>query len=269
MNWVPFHHPDISLPVLRRRIVEEFLDVLSEFGSGYGSLSVLSQWRSDYPSRPAFNQAMSRLKRKGIIAAKSTGGLHPVLELTEKGKARRPPVLRPQRYWNRRWNRIWYVLVYDVPESNRKYRNSLRRILRDLRMGCLQGSVWVSPNDIRGEYDDLEKAAGVGGYAFLFESRTVLGQSSIDVVQQAWDFDSISQLQGFYCRVLKKNLKRLDEHGAGKAEVLELARKELEAYLSVMNCDPLLPRDLWPSDYMGEEAFNVHGEFAKLARQYL
>jgi len=32
MNWMSFHHPDISLPVIKRRAAEEWLDILSGVG---------------------------------------------------------------------------------------------------------------------------------------------------------------------------------------------------------------------------------------------
>jgi len=205
----------------------------------------------------------------GIIASRRTYGQNPFLILTEKGETGRPAELRPQKYWNRRWNEIWYVLVYDIPESSRKYRNSLRMILRKLRMGSLQGSVWVSPNDIRPEFDDLDTAAGVGIYAFLFESRTVLGQCDTDIVQNAWDFEAIGQLQSAYISVFQENLTRLSENEIPNEEILDLARYELATYLSVMRPDPLLPRALWPSGYLGEETFNAHRDFVKAARSKL
>ncbi len=265
MDWVPFHHPDISLPVLQRRLSEELLDVLSILGSP-SPLIMLGRMQSSYPSRRAYDRAIDRLRRKGFIAYRREKGLDPVLELTAEGKARRPEALRPGRHWDKSWNGIWYVLVYDVSESNRRYREVLRVLLRKLHMGCLQGSVWVTPNDIRPDYDDLDRSAGLGGYAFLFESRTVLGQPAEDIVDQAWDFDRIEEAQKFYQQVFAENLRRLKNATVSKEEIVDLARKEIDAYLSVMKHDPLLPRDLWPAGYMGEEIFLIHQEFIRVAR---
>ena len=35
MAWAPFHHPDFSLPVLRRQLADELLDLVYEFSSGH------------------------------------------------------------------------------------------------------------------------------------------------------------------------------------------------------------------------------------------
>ena len=196
MHWVPFHHPDISLPVIRRRLNNELIDLLSDIGRGNFLRTWTGSWNASYPSRTAYDKAMYRLRRDGLIAYQREGGKDPVLVLTEEGEARRSPSLRPTRFWNQRWNGIWYVLVYDVPETNRSYRDNLRRFLGKKRMGCLQASVWVTPFDFRPEYSDLAEASGLGGYAFLFEARTVLGQSPTDVVLEAWDFERIDEAGG-------------------------------------------------------------------------
>ena len=269
MDWVPFHHPDISLPVVGRRLGEELLDLFFELGEIRSAIYSASRGNPVFTPPKNYDQAVDRLRKKGFIVRKDGGVSGPLLMATAKGKARRSEALRPERFWNRRWNGIWYVLVYDVPESNRTYRASLRIFLRRLRMGCLQGSVWVSPTDIRPDYDDLEKAAGLGGYAFLFESRTVLGRSAMDLVFQAWNFDRIGTIQALYRDVFEENLRRLREKKPTKRELFEIARRELDAYLSAMKHDPLLPRELWPRDYLGEDNFQIHQEFTKTIRRYL
>ncbi len=269
MKWAPFHHPDISLPVIARKLSNELLDLLMEFDLR-SLISVYKQnWRFEYSTPTAYETAVFRLQRKGLIASRADDGGDPVLILTEKGRAQRPICLQPTRLWNQRWNGIWYVLVYDVPEKNRSYRDHLRRFLRRRRMGCLQDSVWVTPNDFRPEYSDLAEAADLGGYAFLFESRTVLGQSSQEVVLEAWKFNRLAEIQASYERVLKENLPQVKEGEGTPSELLDLARTELAAYLSVMRDDPLLPRKLWPHFYRGEEVYQSHREFsAAVSRRF-
>ncbi len=100
--------------------------------------------RSAYPSNVAYYSAISRLRGKGLIAHRSKGGRDPVLSLTPQAEAGRPDALRPERFWNQSWNRIWYIIAYDVPESNRIYRNALRGFLRRMRMG--RCSSWLEQN---------------------------------------------------------------------------------------------------------------------------
>jgi DNA-binding transcriptional regulator PaaX len=125
-------------------------------------------------------------------------------------------------------------------------------------MGCLQKSVWVTPRDIRPEFDDLCKGAALGGFAFLFESRTVLGLPSDRIVTVAWDFDRLADLQSWYCRTCEKRLKALVAGGFSDEELTALAGEAIWAYRNVMEDDPLLPKRLCPPDYQGRRAHWMH-----------
>jgi DNA-binding transcriptional regulator PaaX len=129
-----------------------------------------------------------------------------------------------------------------------------------MRMGCLQASVYVSPNDIRPDYDDLVNGVGLDAYAYLFEAQTVLGQKPREIVAGAWDFTRLMRAQNHYCGIAEQNLERLRRNSCATESLLDLARAEGEAYLSVMDPDPLLPRKLWPAGYCGPEVYRLHKE---------
>lgn len=151
--------------------------------------------------------------------------------------------------------------MYDVPEADRGYRNVLRKFLSRLRMGCLQRSVWVSPRDIRSEYEDLMEAAVVDSVSFLFESRTVLGRGPEDIVSGAWDWERLASIQNWYLEVATKVVDQVRGDVYSPDELLGLADQGIDAYLSAMAEDPLLPRTLWPEGYLGEEVYGLHCRF--------
>ena len=45
----------------------------------------------------------------------------------------------------RRWDGKWRVLIFDIPESNRFIRATIRQTLAAVGFICLQGSVWIYP----------------------------------------------------------------------------------------------------------------------------
>ena len=258
MDWVGFHHPDFSFPVVRRRAgveIMEMLEMATLFLSG-GGWALLN--RSCYPNQAAYLNAASRLRKSGLVVKRSEGGKAPQLFLSETGKDALPDYFSPERFWNGKWNGIWYMLVYDVPEVDRKYRNVLRLFLKRMRMGCLQQSVWVTPQDIRPDFDDLATAANVDAFAYLFEARTVLGLPSRQVVEDAWDFDRLSSLQEHYCAVMEKNIARLEAGVFNRGELAVLMRMAIEAYHGVFAEDPLLPTALHPSNYHGKRVLALH-----------
>lgn len=216
-----------------------------------------------HPNDSAYRSAMYRLRKAGLIAYRREGGRMPVLRLTDEGKNRVAPACRRKAPWPSKWNGIWYQLAFDVPEKHRAYRNVLRAFLKRMRMGCLQKSVWITPRDIRAEYDDLVKAAGVDEFSYLLESRTVLGRSPQDVVRDSWDMERLIAVQERYLNVYKENLNRVLSEKPNRETALRLCREELSAYMAVMEDDPFLPRPLWPAEYLGERTWTFHRDFVR------
>ncbi|MDF7806910.1 PaaX family transcriptional regulator C-terminal domain-containing protein [Pontiellaceae bacterium B12219] len=259
MNWQSFHHPDISWPVVKRRAATEMLEML-QLGSLFmtrGGWAMMN--RSCYPNQKAFRDAMYRLRNQGLVIHRKQGDPStPELCLSNAGKDALPDYFHPKDFWNRKWNSIWYMFIYDVPEVDRVYRNVLRRFLKRMRLGCLQQSVWITPFDIRPQFDDLTQAASVDAFAYLFEARTVLGLPNRRVVEDAWDFDRLEELQSRYCTVVEENIDRFRSGSFDHDDCSELARMAVDAYHSAFCEDPLLPRALWPAGYLGERVYELH-----------
>ena len=267
MNWQTLHHPDLSLPVIRRKAGQELLTLFAGTAELLLSAGRSTIYASCYPNNQAYLASLRRLHKQGLIAVSHTDGSMPDIKLTSAALAGLPPYCTPEKYWNKRWNKWWYVLMFDVPEKNRSYRDTLRKFLRKMRCGCLQRSVWVTPTDIRPDYDDLNRAAAVDSVAFLFESRTVLGFGDQSVVREAWDFDRSDAIQRRYTQVTEDNLFQLQNSTPTDEEILQLLRLDNQAYAQAMLLDPLLPRELHPSGYQGETAFQIHTELCRQAAE--
>lgn len=263
-----FHHPDISLPVIRRRTNEALLDMLFFYGELLCTRGWSLRWSSCFPSRTSYYAAVSRLRKSGVIAYRREKDAEPVLQLSDDDYTPRE-VFHPERFWKHKWQGSWNVLVYDVPESQRAFRDGIRRFLVRLRMGCLQKSVWISPRDIRPDYDDLVQSVGVDYVSYLFEARTVLGRQQRDLVLDAWNFDRLREYHNWYIALCKANAGRLNSGGLRREEIEIMASEELTAYITAMEKDPLLPRELHPSFYKGRQVFDLHKAFVTLVRKRL
>jgi DNA-binding transcriptional regulator PaaX len=263
MNWQQFHHPDWSLPVVKRRISEEWIDVMKDVGDILITNGRSLDWNHSYPSQTAYKMAMSRLRKSGLIF-KRTDEVHlPQLTLTHEGIESLPVYHAPLKRWDTKWSGIWYLIIFDVPEAERHYRDNLRRFLKKLNMGCLQKSVWISPRDIRPEYDDLQQAANVHAVSYLLESRTVLHRENAEVVENAWNFNRLQELQERYILVYKKNLETMASEPHETPALMTLLYQEAEAYIQCMHHDPLLPTSLLPKNYQGKKVFALHTQLRK------
>ena len=269
MSWNEFHHPDISWPVISRKVGLEFMELLELTAlfltkGGWGLIK-----QNCYPSNAAYRTALSRLRKQGLVVRRESEVGVPQLGLTDSGRQCLPVYFNPLQHWNRPWKRIWYMLIYDVPEADRKYRNILRQFLLKKRMGCLQKSVWVTPEDIRPDFADLTQAANLDAFAYLFESRTVLGLPSRRVVEDAWDFNRLGKIQGHYCSVMDKNLELLMEGTHSPSDLLTLLRLSVEGYHAAMEKDPLLPEGLHPKGYLGKQVYAMHKKLLQEANQQM
>ena len=258
MNWKSFHHPDWSLPVVKRRVSEEWIDLMKDVGCALLTRGRSLDWHCSYPSQTAYRCAMTRLKKAGLVVHTDTSGKLPQLQLTPEAVNRLPAYHQPEKLWNSGWNGIWYMLIFDVPEKERHYRDTLRGFLKRLRMGCLQKSVWITPRDIRPDYDDLQTAANIHAISYLLESQTVLHEDIAEMVQNSWKFEPLHELHERYLLIFKENLNLLQGMSAEPEIVLSLLYQEAEAYIQCMRNDPLLPNELLPSNYLGKKVYTLH-----------
>ena len=147
------------------------------------------------------------------------------------------------------------MVLFDVPIVRNSDRKRLRRYLTERGFGCLQGSVWITPDTLEPERQIL-----VGGKInveslLLLEARPCAGESDAEIVAGAWDFERIN---GRYARLMKtldeRPVAALRNDAAAKA-LLRWAAAEREAWLDAVTPDPLLPERILPTNYLGQSAW--------------
>lgn len=261
-----FSHPDFCGPVFRRCAETALMDALAWYGDFLLSRGRTGWRQQAYRSRTGYWNAVRRLRRQGIVAYRRRGARDPVLRV-DPSHPRDQAVHDPESFWNRRWKGYWHVLVYDIPESNRRYRDHLRRILSLNRCGYLQGSVWISTRDLRPLFADLDQAAALGSMAHLFEARTVLGHDPRRLVQEAWDFDRLHALHQRFREDVQAATAVLEHRIVRDNQLAALAHREAAAFRTLIECDPMLPAALHPPNYAGREMLDLHRRFIQKARK--
>src|SRR6266536_485862 len=71
--------------------------------------------------------------------------------LTGRGRLHALGGRDPQARWSREWDGCWRLVLFDVPTAQDSHRRRLRRYLHSRDFGCLQGSVWVTPDPLEEE----------------------------------------------------------------------------------------------------------------------
>ncbi|MBI2450295.1 MAG: CRISPR-associated endonuclease Cas2 [Candidatus Nealsonbacteria bacterium] len=129
-------------------------------------------WRKleDKRSKQQFAQFVNYLKRKGYIKIENLKGKSGIL-LTPRGreKALRCRIFaRDNQFIQKRKDGKWIMVIFDVPENKRRYRDELRKILYALGFQRLQKSVWVCPNDVLERLEEAIRIYNIDYYVRTF-----------------------------------------------------------------------------------------------------
>ena len=88
---------------------------------------------------------MQSIKKKNKIAYK----------LTKKGKRSATQLAINKMIQNKNWDKKWRILIFDIPETRRSFRDNLRKSLIDIGFYQLQKSVWIFPYDVKDYLYDI------------------------------------------------------------------------------------------------------------------
>lgn len=115
----------------------------------------------DNINRRTLRSAFYRAQKRGLITIDSEG----IPRLTCRG------IAATKTYKPKKLGRNAYILlIFDIPESERKKRDHLRALLRELSFKKIQQSVWACRYDHR-EYLAAElKEYGLENYVLIYEA---------------------------------------------------------------------------------------------------
>jgi len=132
-----------------------------------------SEWR-DINRRESW-RAIRRLYESKLIfyQEEKDGAIHIVLNREGKQVALRYRIdelsIRKPQHWDRRWR----VILFDIPETKRPLRDSLRHQLKQLGLVEFQKSVFVHPYDCRDEIDFIIELYNARRYVRFIEAVSV------------------------------------------------------------------------------------------------
>jgi DNA-binding transcriptional regulator PaaX len=175
----------------------------------------------------------------------------------------------PQARWSRRWDGRWRMVVFDIPITHNSDRSRLRRYLRDNNFGCLQSSVWITPDPLDSG-DDLVVNGRINVESLIvLEARPCAGESDTQIVAGAWDFSSINRRYSQHMETLDERPRQALTNDAAARSLRNWATTEREAWLAAVRSDPLLPQSLLPPDYLGQQAWRRRIEVLTAAQRQL
>jgi DNA-binding transcriptional regulator PaaX len=101
-------------------------------------------WREQISAKH-FNNAINQLHKSNWIEKKRYKD-DTFYQLTKRGEIKQI-LLNLKKYSRIRSDRAT-IVIFDIPEQKRTYRNAVRRLLKDMDFTMLQKSVFITPNSL-------------------------------------------------------------------------------------------------------------------------
>ena len=111
------------------------------------------------------------LKKRGLVEFVSENNCGITIRITSNGKKYLKTfdidnmILACPSVWDKKWR----LVIFDIPEKNKKAREALRRKLKDLDFLWLQDSVWVTPYPCDDEIRFLREIFNISFNVDVFE----------------------------------------------------------------------------------------------------
>src|SRR3954453_3605500 len=201
----------------------------------------------------AVRSAVSRLKRRGVIAPERRGGAAGY-RLPERGTA----ILEAGdgRIYGRDGARdgAWLLVVFSIPEPRRPLRHKLRARLQWLGLGTVANGVWIAPAavepEVRREGEGLE--LGDHGRRFRGAHLRHAGGGAA-----RWDLDALAAEYRAYVAAWEPAARDGDGRGSSPRDAFAAHVRHLDAWRRVPFHDPGLPAAALPADWPGAHAWDV------------
>lgn len=205
-----------------------------------------------------FNQktksTLSSLVNKGLIEKEETD--RSTFRITDRGLLQLCLEFPYFRFFHREWDGTWRIISYEIPESKRHLRDSLRREMRGWGLGPWHRSFWLTPHPIIPNLRELVVGKEEQRYIQAFESTHVFGDVS-DLVEKVWEK---TRLDSIYRNLFKTWHTTLSEEKDNMAKMQDI----IYTFIRVIRDDPGLPRSLIGKDWIGFEAFKLFKEIRSI-----
>ena len=137
--------------------------ILIAASSPYFFINLIKSWKKmkKYPKKKVFD-TFYNLKRQGLIEIRKVN--HQIyISLTQKGKEKAGwlqindlKIKKPKR-----WDKKWRIVIFDIAQLKKLYREAFRGKLKELGFYPLQKSVWIFPYNCRPEIELLRDFFGL------------------------------------------------------------------------------------------------------------
>ncbi|MFH5877694.1 PaaX family transcriptional regulator C-terminal domain-containing protein [Arthrobacter sp. NA-172] len=198
--------------------------------------------------------ALSRLKKKEIILPQLRHGV-PGFAVTEGAAAML--ARGDRRIFNPRFMTAkdrWCLVSFSIPETEREKRHQLRRRLHWIGCGTVAAGLWICPDSLRDEVEEILEDLELRSLATVFVTDTPLvGGDLRDAASAWWDLDALAELHRDFVRHHDSvsDARTSAPSGSPSAETFASYVRCIDRWRIIPYLDPGLPPEFLPEDWPG------------------
>ncbi len=251
-------------------LFEEIRDPLQLVGKSYENMY---GWIPRQYKRHNFMHLVWRSIKTGYIEKIEKEG-EVFIRLTSRGNNKVVRDFPLISFQNRKWDKKWRVVIFDIQEFNKTVRDNLRQKLKELGFGMLQKSVFISPHDVLKDIAEFIESMGLDSFVYVFETSNLVVGDVKELAGKVWKLDilgkkylelenRIKDIKNSYLISQRDRVNKLNATNRGEGRLGELINGAKRTYLEIALQDPFLPKELLPSDWLGDD---VRGLVKKLPK---
>lgn len=181
------------------------------------------------------------------------------ISITEKGEERLSARIKFVNFLREKWDGKFRMILFDIPESDRKIRDQFRNILLELGCVCWQKSVFVTTHLIENLIAKEVKKLGIEDEVCVM----LIDGPLNDRERWVWDLWKLEPINNSYNFFISQARSLLE----GKISnydrwVLDCQRARFGYYILLCK-EPFLPSVLMGKNYLLEKAEECYGSLGK------
>ncbi len=246
-----------STTSLLRTIIGRYLRRLD----GWISVAALVQLMADLDVPDARTRTtIVRIKQKGLLLPERRGAVgyrvNPLARTMLEHGDRRIFTVRSMATGDR-----WCAISFSLPESRRDVRHQLRRRLQWIGCGVVSPALWICPDYLAPEVEEIFVDLGIRSHATLFRTEDPQVEGDLaDAVRTWWDLDALRAQH----LTFQEEVEPLRARGAleGPADAFARYVRLLDSWRILPYNDPGLPAELLPADWPGQRSIELFTELS-------
>jgi phenylacetic acid degradation operon negative regulatory protein len=193
-----------------------------------------------------------RMRRRGWLSSTRRG---PVVEyaLAEPARRMAGSVLAPVVGARPAWDGVLAGLLFTVPESERAYRDALRRTAVQAGFGLLRPGLLVTVDGARWARVEGVLASAPAGTRLLRAELRLDADDARTAASEAWPLEQLAATYRTQVEELRRTAERLHQAPPSGAAAVRAMWESMTPISTTAIEDPTLPSELLPRDWPGPE----------------